>query len=80
MKEIDDAIELFESAYYVVPSYDSESGGTVRNTPEAPAFRSVRRLKRMHADYRHGPIKIYTKQEVAEYVKSKTVQRTNRGD
>lgn len=66
-KEIDDAIEYFESTYYIVPSHDHEVGATKYSNREAPLFRNVRILKRRHSDYRPGPIKVYTKQEIEEY-------------
>lgn len=72
-KEIDDAIELFESAYYVVPSHDAETGGTRYHNAEVPKYRSVRRLKRRQRDYQPGPVKVYTAEEIADYVKSKAL-------
>lgn len=66
-REIGDAIELFESAHYIVPSHDSEAGHTRYTRPDPPTFRSVRRLKQRHSDYRAGPVKVYTREEIEEY-------------
>ena len=79
-KEIDDAIELFESAHYVIPSYDAEMGSTRYSNSEVPSFRSIRKLKRTHSDYRPGIVKVYTAEEIEEYVKSKTIHRTDGRD
>lgn len=73
LKEIGDAIELFESAHHVVPEHDGETGNTRYTPSAAPQFRSVRRLKQRHTDYRPGPVKVYTEQEVEDYVRSKTL-------
>ena len=73
LKEIGDAIELFESAYNVVPSYDSETGNTSFNDRKRIQFTSVRKLKGKRADYRPGPVKVYTEQEIEDYVKSQTL-------
>ena len=73
MKEIDDAIALFESGYYIVPSHDSETGGTRYHSGDPPKFRSIRRLKRRRRDYQPGPVKVYTTEEIEDYVKSKSL-------
>ena len=73
-KEIDDAIELFESSFYVVPEHDSERGYTSYNVSSAPAFRSIRRLKARRADYRPGPVKVYTTEEIRDYVESQELR------
>jgi len=69
-KEIGDAIELFESSFHVVPKHDSESGHTKYDVRTSPTFHSIRRLKQRHPDYRAGPVKVYTEQEIEDYVKS----------
>jgi len=66
-KEINDAVVLFEQAYYVVPCYDNETGNTEINIRPCPSFTSVRRLKGRRADYRPGKVKVYTEQEVRQY-------------
>lgn len=72
-KELDDAVELFESAHYLVPIYDAESGNTNFTNTRSTSFRNIRRLKRGRADYQPGPIKDYTEQEIEDYVKSKSL-------
>lgn len=74
-REIGDAIETFESHSYVVPTYDVASGHTKYDTPHAPRFHSVRRLKERHADYRAGPVKVYTAQEIEDYVRSQALSK-----
>lgn len=74
-KGIDDAIELFESAHYIVPTHDVETGDTVYAHAPSPRFSSVRRVKRARPDYRPGPVKVYTEQEVEDYVRSKALHR-----
>jgi hypothetical protein len=64
---IKDTTELFESAFYTQPTYNSETGNVERHTPLAPSFENIWKLKRRHPDYRHGPVKEYTKQEIEEY-------------
>ena len=70
-REIDDAIELFESAHNVTPTYDSETGNVGYTRNERVSFTSVRSLKRRRSDYRPGPVKIYTAEEIDKYVKAK---------
>ena len=65
--EIDDAVEYFESSYYVVPSFDAEVGSTKYSKREAPLFRNIRILKGKRSDYRPGPVKVYSRQEIKEY-------------
>lgn len=77
-KEIDDAIELFESAHYIIPSHDAETGGTRYSNAEVPRFRSIRRLKRRHSDYRPGKVKVYTAEEIEDYVKSQSLHKRDR--
>lgn len=72
-KGIDDAVELFEQAHYIVPSHDAETGDTEYRHAAAPSFRSVRRLKQRRADYKPGPVKVYTTEEIEDYVRSKAV-------
>ena len=72
-KGIDDALELFESAHYTVPCYNNETGNTSYDVTPTPQFLSVRRLKQRRPDYRPGPIKVYTEQEIEDYVKSKAL-------
>jgi len=66
-KEIRDAIDLFESAYYVVPTYDAETGTTSYTTKECPVFTNVRNIKGQYKDYQPGEVKIYTTEEIKEY-------------
>ena len=73
-REIDDAIELFESAHNITPTYDSETGTTGYSTNQRITYSSVVKLKRKREDYRPGPIKIYTAEEIDEYVKSKKLR------
>jgi len=73
-KEIDDAIELFESAYYIVPSYDSETGNINHSNTQVPNFASIRKLKARRADYRPGPVKVYTTEEIRDYVESQELR------
>lgn len=72
-KEINDAIELFESSFHIVPSHCSETGNTLFNDRKGIQFTCVRKLKTRRADYRPGPVKVYTEQEVEDYVKSKAL-------
>ena len=72
-REIDDAIELFESAHNITPTYDSETANTGYTSNQRIVYRSVVALKRKSADYRPGPVKHYTTQEIEDYVKSKTL-------
>lgn len=65
--DIGDAIELFESSYYLTLSHDSETGNTSITKPEPPKFRNIRRLKQAKPDYRAGPVKMYTAEEIKEY-------------
>lgn len=73
MKEIDDAIELFESAHYRVLTYDAETGGTNYSKSTPPKFRSIRKLKARRKDYRPGPVKVYTAEEIDDYVISRSI-------
>ena len=73
-KEIRDAVVLFEHAHYVVPSYDTETGTTKNSKPRSPSFHSIWSIKSKRPDYRPGTVKVYTEQEVAEYVESTSVQ------
>lgn len=72
--DIGDAIELFESAYHIVPSYDSETGNTSITKPDAPKFRTIRRLKQASPDYRTGAVKVYTAEEIKEYEYARSKQ------
>ena len=72
-KELDEAVELFESAHYVVPNHDSETGSTQYNHANRPTFRSIRKLKRRYSDYQAGPVKVYTKQEIKEYEDARSI-------
>jgi len=66
-REIEDAIELFEQVGFSVPSQDNESNNAYLRPSQAPSFASIRKLKRRHSDYRAGPVKHYTRQEIEEY-------------
>ena len=66
-KEIDDAIDLFESAHNITPSYDGETGNTSYTTTPTKTFLNVRRVKKRHADYQPGTVKVYTPEEIKEY-------------
>lgn len=59
---------------------ESESDPTDENTddvigsapvPYAIPFRTIRKLKRARDDYKHGPVKVYTKEEIEEYEKQR---------
>ena len=73
-REIDDALELFESAHNITPTYDSETANTGYTSNQRIVYRSVVALKRKSADYRPGPVKIYTAQEIDDYVASKKLR------
>ena len=66
-KELDDAVEYFESSYHIVPTHDSETGLTRYARTRAPLFQNIRRLKRSRDDYRPGKVKVYTRAEIEEY-------------
>jgi hypothetical protein len=72
-REIDDAIELFESSHHTLPTYDMETGHTSHTKQGNRLYVNVRTLKRGHSDYQAGPIKYYTSQEIEDYVKSKAL-------
>lgn len=72
-REIGDAIELFESSYYVIPSHDSETGNTRYTTgQQPPSFTNLRKLKQRRDDYRPGKVKVYTEQEIEEYERARS--------
>lgn len=77
-REIEDAIELFEQVGYCTPSADTEGNGTYLRPSQAPSFTSIRKLKRRHSDYRAGPVKYYTRQEIEEYEHGR--QHRTKGD
>jgi len=66
-REIEDAIELFEQVGYSVQSKDLEGGDSRLSSTSPPSFASIRKLKRKHMDYRAGPVKHYTREEIEEY-------------
>lgn len=66
-QELDDAVEYFESSYYILPSFNGNTGATQYNKGSAPLHSNVRKLKRKRADYRPGPVKVYTRAEIEEY-------------
>ena len=66
-KEIDDAIDLFESAHNITPSYDSETGNVSFTTTPNKTFLNVRKVKKRYGDYQPGAVKVYTPEEIKEY-------------
>ena len=68
--DIGDAVELFESSYYLTLSHDSETGSTSITKSEPPKFRNIRRLKQASPDYRAGPVKIWSDEEIKAYTDS----------
>lgn len=69
--DIQEAIDVFESGYYTQPNYDAANGKVSYTKAEAPVFRSVRRLKMSRPDYKYGPVRVYTEQEIKEYEDAK---------
>jgi len=70
--EINDAIATFEEAYQLTPTYNSETATSVFR-PNNVVYSNVRKYKGRQPDYRPGPVKIYTKKEIDEYVKSNSI-------
>ena len=74
---IQETMEMMQEAYYFIPEHDPETGDVTMRSPAPPKFKSVYKLKRKHADYRQGPVKIYTKAEIAEYERERANDKSN---
>lgn len=59
----------------VADEADGQVAGSFKDAhgwaPYAIPFRTIRKLKRARDDYKHGPVKVYTKEEIEEYEKQR---------
>ena len=71
MKEIRDAVALFEQAHNVTPSYDSETSNSGYTRAPSTTYETAVDIKMSHRDYQAGAVKIYTSDEIEEYMNAR---------
>lgn len=76
LNDIGECIELFEAIGRRRTDKDINNDVTSSVGLPKHRFSSIRRLKMKYPDYRSSPVKIYTKEEIADYEQNRHKQTT----